>query len=142
MSCFLFLFSLLMQKSSYCSCIPLGPIDDKQYNEYNLIVEGKVSKVVVQNFERTIYLAAKTYYKGGNSQTIVKITTPSQEGECGIFPKVGETWLMFAYTNGKNYRTELCTRTKNMNPKVWNYNKDEIADDKKFLEAKITENSR
>ena len=137
MSYFLLLFALLMQNSKYCSCIPPGPIDDKQYNEYNLIVEGTVSKLVAKDFERTIYLTVKTYYKGGSKQKIVKITTPSQEGMCGILPNVGEDWLMFAYTNGQNYFTGLCTRTKNMNPKAWNYKKKEITDDKKFLEAKI-----
>ncbi len=142
MDVFLLLFSLLMQKPNYCSCIPLGPMDEKQYNEYNLIVKGKVTKVTVHDFERIIYLTVDTYYKGGGSQTKIKITTPKQEGLCGIIPKVGESWLMFTHTNGSDYRTGLCTRTKNMNPKAWNYNKSEIANDIKFLETKITNNSR
>jgi len=49
---------------------------------------------------------------------------------------------MFAKAEGKGYRTTLCTRTKNMNPKAWDYRKDEITDDIKFLEAKLTTNSR
>jgi hypothetical protein len=120
MGIFLFLFSLIMQRPNYCSCIPLGPIDDKQFNEYSLIVKGKVAKVTVHNFERTIYFTVDIYYKGGGNQTQIKIITPSQEGVCGIIPKAGENWLMFAYANGADYKTELCTRTKNMNPKAWN----------------------
>ena len=142
MDVFLLLFSLMMQKQNYCSCVPLGPIDEKQYNEYNLIAKGKVAKVTVHDFERIIYLTVDTYYKGGGNQTKIKITTPKQEGECGIIPKVGESWLMFTYTNGSDYRKELFTRTKNMNPKAWDYNKSEIADDIKFLETKIKNNSR
>lgn len=141
MGIFLFLFCLMIQKPNYCSCVPLGSIDDKQYNQYNLIAKGKVTKVTIHDFERTIYLTVDTYYKGGGDQTQIKITTPKQEGECGIIPKVGESWLMFTYTNGSDYRTELCTRTKNMNPKAWNYNKSEITEDIKFLETKATNNS-
>jgi hypothetical protein len=33
---------------------------------------------------------------------------------------------MFFYTN-------LCTRTKNLNPKAWNYNKEKIEADLSFL---------
>jgi hypothetical protein len=105
-------------------------------------VKGKVAKVSVSDFERTIYLTVETFYKGKDGKSTVKIVTPMQEGECGIFPKVGEKWLMFAMAEGKGYRTSLCTRTKNMNPKAWNYRKDEIVDDIKFLEAKLMTNSR
>ena len=143
MSYLLLLFSLLTHKANYCSCTPLPPIDDQQYNEYNLIVKGKVIKVLKSNlFEKTIYFKVETHYKGGDSLTTLKVTTPSQEGMCGIVPKVGEEWLMFAYREKKGFRTELCTRTKNLNPKAWDYNKSEVEDDIKFLEAKRTTNSR
>jgi len=140
MSYLLLVFSLLTHRTNYCSCIPLGPIDEKQYNEYSLIVKGKVVKEQVSNFERTIYLNVEIYYKGGNNQNKIIITTPRQEGMCGIVPKVGEEWLMFAYGKDNGYRTELCTATKNMNSKAWNYNKNEITDDIKFLEAKLKTN--
>jgi hypothetical protein len=112
------LFSLLTHKPNFCSCIPLGPIDEQQYSQYNLIVKGKVTKVTVSQYERTIYLTVKTYYKGGESQPDIRITTLRQEGMCGIVPKVGEEWLMFVLAEEKGYRTELCTRTKTMNPKA------------------------
>ena len=134
MSYFFLLLSLLTYKPNFCSCVPPGPIDEQQYNEYSLIVKGKVAKVSVSNFE--------TNYKGKDGQSTVKITSPREEGECAIFPKVGEKWLMFAYADGKGYRTNICTRTKNMNPNAWNYRKDEINDDIKFLEAKLTTNIR
>jgi hypothetical protein len=138
---FLLLFSLLTHKPNYCSCIPLPPIDEQQYNEYNLIVKGRVAKISLNNFERTIDLIVETFYKGGQNKTKIKIMAPRQEGMCGIVPKVGEEWLMFAYTDKGRFRTELCTRTKNMNPKAWDYNKNEIINDLKFLEAKLKTNS-
>jgi hypothetical protein len=61
---------------------------------------------------------------------------------CGIVPKVGEEWLMFAYADKNGFRTERCTRTKSMNPKAWDHNKNEIIDDIKFLEAKLKTSSR
>ena len=136
MSFFFLLFSIFIHKP-YCSCIPLDPIDDKQYDEYNLIAKGKVLKVSTGKFERTIVFAVETYYKGGEGQTNIKIITPTQEGECGIVVKEGENWLVFVYATGKDYRTELCTRTKTMNPKAWDYRRDEITSDIKFLEAKL-----
>jgi hypothetical protein len=96
----------------------------------------------VSNFERTIYLTVETYYKGKELKSKIEITTPSQEGMCGIVPKAGEQWLIFAYAEENCYRTALCTRTKNMNPKAWDYRKDELADDIKFLEAKRSTKNR
>ena len=125
MSYFFFLLSLLTYKPNFCSCAPPGPIDNQQYNKYTLIVKGKVAKVSATKFERTIYLTVEANYKGKGDESTVKIATAKQEGECGIFPKVGEKWLMFAYTDKKGYRTSLCTRTKSMNPKAWDYRKDE-----------------
>jgi hypothetical protein len=133
----LLLFSLLTPKPNYCSCIPLPPIDEQQYNEYDLIVKGKVAKISLSNSKRSIDVIVETYYKGRQNKTKIKIITPRQEGECGIVPKIGEDWLMFAFVDKNGFRTELCTRTKNMNPKAWDYNKNEITDDIKFLEAKL-----
>ena len=131
----LLFFGLFIQKPN-CSCSLLPPIDDKQYEEYDLIAKGKVVKVSVKNWARTIYLNVKTYYKGGNKQSQIKIITSSTEGMCGIGPHVGEDWLIFAYTENKYYRTDICTKTKNLNPKAWVYNKEEIDNDIKFLEDK------
>jgi hypothetical protein len=137
-----FLLSLLTHNPNYCSCATLEPIDDQQYNKYNLIVKGRIASISLSNFKRTIDLNVETYYKGGQNKTKIKITTQGQESMCGIVPKVGEEWLMFAYADKKGFRTELCTRTKNMNPNAWDYNKNEISEDIKFLEAKLTSYSR
>lgn len=134
----LFLLLALYPKPNYCSCIPLPPIDDKQYNDYNLIAKGKVVKITMNNMEENIYFAIDTCYKGDEREKTLKITSPGSEGMCGIFPKVGEDWLMFVHRDGKNYKTHLCTRTKIMNPKAWNYNEEELTSDLTFLRAKLT----
>lgn len=135
MSYLLLLFGLFANKPN-CSCIPLGQINDKQYEEYDLIAKGKIVKVWVKDWTRTIYLNVIIYYKGGNKQSQIKIITSSTDGMYGIGSHVGEDWLIFAYTENKSYRTDICTRTKNLNPKAWDYNKDEIDNDIKFLEEK------
>lgn len=143
MKIFIFLICTLFgQIANCCSCSPLGTIDEKEYNQYNLIAKGKISKVVEGRFKRTIYLKVDTYYKGDKREKTITIESPSESGMCGIFPKVGESWLMFAHTSGKAFKTDLCTRTKNMNPKVWDYKKEELREDLAFLEAKKFTNRR
>ncbi len=136
---YLFLFSfLLLSRVTYsCSCIPLGKIDEKQYSEYDLIIKGKIIRLVEKNFARIIYITVDTYFKGRQNTATIKVESPSQSGMCGIFPKIGEQWLVFAYKKGDSYNTSLCTRTKNLNPKAWDFKKDEIDDDLKFLEDKL-----
>ncbi len=137
---YLFLLSFLLLSSiTYsCSCIPLGKIDEKQYREYDLIIKGQIIRIVDKNFARIIYIKVEKYFKGKQNITTIKVESPSQSGSCGIFPKIGEQWLVFAYKQSNGYNTSLCTRTKNFNPKAWNFRKDEIEDDLKFLDGKIT----
>jgi hypothetical protein len=136
---YLFIIGLLISYiGNCCSCNHLDKIDDEQYNQYSLILKGKVIKITLSSFERIIFLKVNAYYKGEQNKDIIKIISPRQEGECGILPKVGEYWLMFANTSGNKFRTDLCTRTKNMNPKAWDYKKDELKSDLDFL---ITENT-
>src|SRR6476619_4524117 len=101
MSLFLFIIYLSFLKS-HCTCVPLAAIDDKQYNQYNLIVKGKIVRMTMNEFSKTIYLAVDTLYKGQEQHKTIKISSPSSAGVCGIFPKVGEHWLVFAYTDEAN----------------------------------------
>lgn len=136
------LLTLSIKQPPFCSCLPLGPINDEQYNEYSLIVKGKIKSVKDEKFERVILLSVSTYFKGGSNDSTVTILSPLQSGMCGIFPKEGEQWLMFAYSKDNSYNTYLCTRTKNMNPEAWNYKKEEIEGDIGFLMKKLKSPSR
>lgn len=131
-----FVFSLLLQKPNFCSCTLLAPMDDKQFNEYSLIIKGRVVKVIEGEFKRVIHFSVDSFYKGNQQKGLVEVVSPSSSGMCGIFPKKGENWLVFAYTKSKSYETHLCTRTKNMNSKVCDYNEEELKADLKYLEAK------
>lgn len=137
-----FLLALSLKQPQFCSCLPPRPLNDEQYNEYSLIVQGKVKSVKNEKFERVILLSVNTYFKGGSNDSTVTIISPRESGICGIFPKEGEQWLMFAFSNGNLYNTHLCTRTKNMNPEAWNYKKEEIERDIAFLMKKLKSTSR
>jgi hypothetical protein len=133
------LFSLMLISSvTYsCSCIPLGKMDEKQYNRYDLIIKGKIIQLEEKGFTRIIYIKVDTYFKGKLDTTTIQVASPNQSGMCGIFPKIGEEWLVFGYKEGNGFTTSLCTRSKSLNPDKWNFKKNEIEDDLKFLEGKL-----
>lgn len=81
-----------------------------------------------------IRLRVDKVYKGVLVKDTGSIFTPGHEGECGIMPRKGETWLIFATTRNGNFETDLCTRTKSLYPKARDYNKEILEDDMKFLE--------
>ena len=122
---------------SCCTCVNQGEINDEQYNSYDLIVKGQIEKIEEDGWSKTIHIRIETLYKGQHDNKLLKIQTPSQSGMCGIFPKVGENWLMFTYKNEKGFTTSLCTRTKNMNRNGWDYNRKELKSDVKFLERRL-----
>ncbi|RXK59242.1 hypothetical protein ESA94_13960 [Lacibacter luteus] len=138
MRIFLIVFILLLSRTSYsCSCIPLGEIDDEQYNEYEAIFSGKVIAIKKKQWTKEVTFEIQIRFKGIQKLSQIVITTSAQEGTCGISPKVGEQWLIFAYRENEKLQTSLCTRTKSMNKKAWNYNKDELQKDIEFLNRKI-----
>ena len=134
---YLIILFFISDEKNFCSCIPLGPIDEKQYNEYDFIARGKIVNIKETRFQRLISFQVDTIYRGKDSRTIVEIISPKGSGECGIFPEKGENWLMFTYTSSTSYKTYLCTRTKSMKSGTWDYNKDELKNDLEFLRAKI-----
>lgn len=130
---FLPMFLFLSQITYCCNCNPLGAIDDEQFNSYNIILKGKVTRIAATDFTKTIYVKVESYFKGRLKSTTIKIETPAQSGACGIYPIVGERWLMFASKKGKNYFTSLCTRTKRLNASDYT---DAVKKELEFLERK------
>jgi hypothetical protein len=138
MRIYLVLFILLFSNVAYCcSCVPLGNIDDQQYNKYDAIFTGKVLSIQKKLWMKEITFEIQTLFKGIQKSSKIKITTSAQEGTCGISPKVGEEWLIFAYRENEGFETNLCTRTKSMNKKAWNYNKNELQQDIDYLNQKL-----
>jgi hypothetical protein len=133
----LFITTLIISiVGNWCDCEPYGKINNEQYNSYDVIFKGRVIGIKEGRFEKTINLKVETFYKGKQNSNTIKIVTPVSQGECGIFPKPKENWLVFACFSGTKVETTLCTRTKTMNPSALDYDKDRLEDDLKFLEAK------
>lgn len=134
----LILFILLLSSTAYCcSCIPIGEIDDQQYNKYDGIFAGKVILIKKKLWVKEITFEIQIRFKGIQKTSKITITTSAEESTCGISPKVGEEWLIFAYRETEGFQTSLCTRTKSMNKKAWNYNKEELQQDIEYLNQKL-----
>ena len=123
---FLFTFSALC-----CTCLDLGKLNKEQYNYYALIFKGQVEKIEEEKFGRTIYFRVDALYKGKIESDVFQIFSGSI---CGIYPKIGEPWLIFATKGENKYHTGMCTRSKNLTSKFW---EGMIKKDIKFLERKL-----
>lgn len=135
---YLLLFVLLFSNAAYCcSCEPQGKIDDQQYSKYDAIFTGKIISIQKKQLIKEITFEIQKQFKGILKLSKITITTSAQEGTCGISPKVGEEWLIYAYRDKEGFQTNLCTRTKSMNKKAWNYKKDELEQDIEYLNQKL-----
>ena len=111
---FTIIFILSFISAFSCTCENLGEIDLKQFNEYDLIATGKIISVDFGEFTQKIEVGIHKIFKGKAKKMIVLLTSSSESGMCGIFPKVGEKWLIYANGTDIEFSTDLCTRTQNM----------------------------
>jgi hypothetical protein len=141
MRLFLFFSSFLISFfAQCCDCIPSGKIDSSQYNEYAIIFTGKVIKIVNNKDGKFIEMRVGTYFKGNLKSNVVRINTPTTESLCGITPRAGERWLIFSYSYKNYFKTDLCTRTKTMQQKKWDYRKEELLNDLDYLKNRRKNN--
>ncbi|MDN3593471.1 hypothetical protein [Zunongwangia endophytica] len=133
------IFMLTLNNIYACTCESLGKIDINQFNEYDLIATGKILSVDFGEFTQTIEIGIHKIFKGKVKKMTVNLLSSSQSEMCGIFPKVGEKWLIYA--NGKDieFSTDLCTRTQNMT-RTNDKEKRIIKRDLKFLKQNSTRN--
>lgn len=120
-----------------CTCKSLGKIDKEQFNQYDLIATGKILSVDFGEFTQNIEVGIHRVFKGKIKKMTIVLSTSSQSGMCGIFPKVGEKWLIYANENGYEFSTDLCTRTQNMT-RANQREKEIIKDDLTFLKKNST----
>ncbi len=120
-----------------CTCKSLGNIDKNQFNQYDLIATGKILSVDFEEFEQKIKVGIHRVFKGNINKMTIVLSTSRQSGMCGIFPKVGEKWLVYANGNGYKFSTNLCTRTQNMSS-ANQKDKGILKDDLRFLNEHST----
>lgn len=123
-----------------CTCYYPEKLDDVQFNAYQLIITGKIIKIVPERYQTSLLIEVDRYYKGAKLPDTITVLTPSNEGVCGLTVHSGEKWLVFATRKDDQFYTTMCTRTKPMNLKDGDYRKQELQEDIKFLEAKQTRN--
>ena len=120
-----------------CTCESLGKINKEQFNQYDLIATGKILSVDFGEFTQKIEVGIHRIFKGKIKKMTIVLSTSSQSGMCGIFPKVGEKWLIYGNGNGYDFSTDLCTRTQNMT-RANQREKEIIKDDLTFLKKNST----
>lgn len=132
------LFLFLAQPSFTCDCQPLRPLNNRQYNSYDLIVMGKIKKVVEGTEVNTIYIKVRETYRGMPKKKIIAITTPTESFRCGIAPRRGDAWLMYARKYKGRYNTNQCMRSKPLARRAGYYARKSVLEgDLAFLAQKI-----
>ena len=126
-----------------CKDKDLGELDSIQYDYYDVIFKGEITKVKKGKWSKTTTVKVEKLYKGIKTETTVNILSTGEQGSCTINPKKGEIWLFYGYLKNEQIVTDLCTRssslntnTKNTNPLVERAKRDLIFLDKKVLTQK------
>ena len=133
------MFLLTFYLGYTCSCINLGKIDKEQFESYDLIITGKILNIDFGEFTQKIKIGIHKIYKGKVSNLTITLSSSSQSGMCGIFPKVGEKWLVYANGKKTKFSTSLCTRTQNLT-RISNREETTIKEDLIFLKKNTTRN--
>jgi len=122
-----------------CTCETLGEIDREQFNEYDLIATGKILSVDFGEFTQKIEVGIHKIFKGKVKEMTIVLSSSSQSGMCGIFPEIGEKWLIYSKGKDIEFSTDLCTRTQNMT-RANDKEKRTIKRDLTFLKQNSTRN--
>lgn len=92
----------------------MGKVDMPLYIQTEIIFTGKIIKVLNNKSlaENQITFEIKQGLKGlPAGKRIFDVNTPDYGGMCGISGKVGEDWLIWAYTNSGKVYTNICTHS-------------------------------
>ncbi len=100
-----------------CKCRSVtGPTTVVDYNEFEIIVSGQATKVIIDENEarnKQVQIAFKIdeIFKGEGLEKTLKIYT--RQYGCGLPVKENEEWIIWAYNNSDgSISTNACTRSK------------------------------
>lgn len=102
-----------------CSCTYYKKIDIRQFNNYDLIVNGQVLSVDEneEDWKKTVKIKVLKVYKGQQINDTIFIKTGLDGASCGLNFKNEEKWLIYGYKNQEGeYSTGLCSRSQKLNP--------------------------
>ena len=106
-----------LQVTYACSCIPLGPLTIKDFNETSVIFIGKVKTIknisdrdLDHNIE--VVFEVSELFKGAQIKKEVTLQTASSSAACGIYFKKNENWIIYANHYNKILTTGACSRSR------------------------------
>jgi antitoxin component YwqK of YwqJK toxin-antitoxin module len=121
----LILFLLLVLSSIHfanaCSCVPLGQLTIKDFNQTDAMFIGKVKSVKpfpltdsVNAGKVEVVFEVGEAFKGLSRAKDVKIYTQSSSAACGIYFRKGEQWMVFATKYDTGLHANMCGRSRNI----------------------------
>lgn len=119
LSILLFFLFAIAELANACSCMPLGPLKIKDYNEQSAIFIGKVKSLKLiknadehEQYELTFEVAMA--FKGVAAKKEVKVYTNTSSAACGLTVSKNQSWLLYANFYKGVLQTSICTRSQLM----------------------------
>ncbi len=114
-----FLFVLSASDVFACTCTPLPKnITIKRqvkeaYAKSSLVFVGEVVEIVdvSDNFFVTVRFRVEKTWSNKEIQKEITVSTGRNDGMCGYSFEAGKKYLIYAFGDGNNLETNICTRT-------------------------------
>ena len=121
---------LLNPADEMCSCLPPGEITHEKFNDYDIILQGKIKDAKEDNKMIIYTVEVDKIYKGKAGKQQIEIKSHWHSGMCGIGFVPGQEWLIYGYKKENYFITNLCTRSLRMDTES---NRDRLNNDLSFL---------
>jgi len=112
----IFLFPLLPEQASACSCVPPSPVNDS-LQQADAVFLGRVTDIdrplLKQNSLESVRVrfAPDEYWKLASPQARIDVYTGQGGGDCGFTFTPDETYLVYANESAGRLTTSICSRT-------------------------------
>ena len=103
-----------IKRADACSCLPPPPAMDS-LEQASAVFAGKVVKVNPTPSQTNVEPIQVTFeiskvWKGELNKTTI-VRTAANSAMCGNYFEIGEKYLVYAYSDGEELMTNLCSRT-------------------------------
>lgn len=109
--------NLLTFNAKGCSCEYDKHIDLRQFNQYDIIVEGTILEVIEneEDWTKKVVVKVNKRYKHLEEVDTINFGTGLDDGSCSLYFMKGQKWLIYGYKSEGIYATGLCTRSTKLN---------------------------
>lgn len=113
---FLAILGCLYQKAYACSCYEDERTLVEAFNGVDVLFVGSLQNIRAENNYEVIATFKVTIpLKNASQHELVEITTPLDEGGCGLYFDFNDEWMIWGYKLHSDYKSNSCTRSKNLN---------------------------